>query len=118
MNSLSELLTKFCSEGKTRFYFSEFVEEGQVTVEEAEKFLMPLMGNGRIEGSLELRCPNCGKDIGIFKRIPEVPEENSCPICGYEFCRSTDYLEIVLEVKSEFFRSKHCCSNAHPENLY
>jgi ribosomal protein S27E len=118
MNSLNKLLKKFCSEGKTRFYFSEFVEEGQVSVEEAEKFLIPLMGNGKIEGTLELRCPNCGKDLGIFKRVLEIPEENSCQICGYEFCRSTDYMEIVLEVNCDFFRSEQCRSNTHPEIFY
>lgn len=103
MNSLNDILRKFCLEGKARFYFSEFVEEAKITTEQAEKFLIPLMGKGKIEGELELRCPNCGKDLGTFKRLPEIPDDNICPICNYSFCKSFDYIEIVLEVKDDFF---------------
>jgi hypothetical protein len=103
MTSLDKILRKFCLEGKARFYFSEFIEQGNVSVEEAEKFLIPLMGKGKIQGELELRCPNCGKDLGTFQRLPEIPQENICPICGHGFCKSFEYIEIVLEVKGDFF---------------
>lgn len=105
-SSLNKILKRFCSEGKTRFYLSEFVNEAKISIKEAEDFFIPLLGVGKIEGKLEVRCPNCGKDLGIFNRVYQIPERIVCEFCGEEFTRELEYIEIILEVKEGFFRSE------------
>jgi DNA-directed RNA polymerase subunit RPC12/RpoP len=73
---------------------------------QVEDYFIPLLGTNRIEGKLEVRCPNCGKDLGVFNRLPEIPENIVCEFCGHGFSRAMEYIEIVLEVKKEFFRTQ------------
>lgn len=118
-NFLNKTLKRFYSEGKTRFYLSEFVDEAKVSVREAEDFFIPLMGVGKIEGKLEVRCPNCGKDLGVFDKLPEIPEKIVCEYCGQQFSKALEYIEIVLEVQKGFFRAqKESCSNPSRENTH
>ena len=104
--SLARKIEEFVSKGRTKFYLREIVEEAKVSIREAEDFLIPLLERNKIEGSLELRCPNCGADQGTFKSYNEIPSETECEICGYEIQRSEDYADIVLEVKGGFFRAQ------------
>lgn len=101
---LSETLNRFFRSGKTRFYLSELVEEAKVSMQEAEDFIIPLLRKNKLEGRLELRCPNCGKDLGIYNKISDIPEEIFCEICGHQFDKSLEYIEIILEIKKAFFR--------------
>lgn len=117
-NSLSKTLTKYGSEGKSPFYLSEFVQDTKVSIREAEDFFIPLLRSGDIVGKLEIRCPNCEKDIGTFKNLSKIPEEITCEICGYEFSRSLEYVEIVLEVKGKFFRAQKSFSTSHRKDTY
>jgi predicted nucleic acid-binding Zn ribbon protein len=118
-SSLSKLLKRFISEGKTRFYLSEFVEESNVPLSEVENYFVPLLGTNKIEGKLEVRCPNCGKDLGIFNRLPEIPESIVCEFCGYEFSKAMEYVEIVLEVKKGFFRvQEESCADSDRESSH
>ncbi len=91
-------------ESKHRIYFRELLQEANVSSEVLEDFLIPLLGEGKIEGKLEVRCPDCGADLGSFKKYTDIPKENDCEICGNSISLSDDYLEILLEVKGEFFR--------------
>lgn len=118
-SSLSKLLKQFLSEGKTRFYLSEFVDESNVPLSEVENYFIPFLGANKVEGKLEVRCPDCGKDLGIFARLPEIPEKIVCEFCGHEFAKATEYIEIVLEVKKEFFRAQEESSpNSDRESSY
>jgi len=105
-NTLSETLQKFSILGKTQFYLSELVEEAKVSTREAEDFIIPLLKRDVLEGKLELRCPNCGKDLGTYNKISDVPDEIECEICGYQFNKSLEYIEIILEIKGKFFRTQ------------
>jgi hypothetical protein len=105
-NSLERKIKEFISKGKKRFYLREMVEETDISMRDAEDFLIPLLEENKIEGKLELRCPNCEADQGSFKKFFEIPEETECEICGFRFPRSDEYLDIALEVRGEFFRSQ------------
>jgi len=98
-------------QGRKRFYLSDFTAEAKVSLREAEDFFLPLLKKGKLEGKLEVRCPSCGKDIEIFDKLSQIPEEIECEICDYEFTRSMDYVEIILEVKEGFFRDRMCASH-------
>lgn len=74
-SSLKRKLRKFCSKGRTRFYLSEFAEEAKISILQAEDFFIPLFKANKVEGSLEVRCPNCGRDQGLFKTFPDIPED-------------------------------------------
>jgi ribosomal protein S27E len=97
---------------------SEFVQEANASIKDAEGFLIPLMREGKIKGKLEIRCPNCEKDLGTFGNLSEIPEEIECDICGYRFSRSLEYVEIILEVTGEFFRAQNGTSNSCQKALY
>lgn len=112
-SGLAKKLEKFISQGGRRFYFREFVEETRVSRLEAEDFFIPLLKENEIEGSLEVRCPKCDAELGTFKRYPEIPEELTCELCGTEFLKSSEYLEIVLEVKGKFFRAQKISLTPH-----
>jgi len=105
-NSLEKKLEEFVSEGRSKFYLFEIVEEANVSVLDAEDFFVPLLRGKKIEGKLEVRCPKCGAALGTYKRYPDVPEEITCELCETEFPRSSNVLEIILEVKGEFFRAQ------------
>ena len=80
------------------------MSEANVSTQDLENFLIPLLGEGKIEGTLEIRCPDCGADLGSFKQYNDIPKENDCECCGNSFPISGDYLEILLEVTGDFFR--------------
>ena len=105
-NSLRKKVEEFLSEGRSKFYLRDIVEEAHVSMLDAEDFFIPLLKENELEGSLEVRCPKCGAGLGIFKRYPEIPEELTCELCETEFPRSSDYVEIVLEVAGKFFRAQ------------
>lgn len=91
-------------QGKRRIYFRELLKEADVSTEDLEDFLIPLLGEGKIEGKLEVHCPDCGADLGSFKKYTDIPKENDCEICGHSNPLSDNYLEVLLEVKGDFFR--------------
>ena len=111
-SSLKKKIEEFLSQGRSKFYLHEIVKEASVTFREAEEFFIPLLEKDKIEGSLELRCPNCGADQGTFRKYDQVPSEVECEHCGYSFPRSEDYLNIVLEVKGKFFRAQKIISTS------
>ena len=116
-NTLNKTLEKFFSEGKTRFYLSEFASEAKTSIHEAENFIIPLLKEDELEGKLEVRCPNCGKDIEIYRRFIDIPDEIECEICGYRFHKSLEYIEIILEMKRKFFRARrHLRSRSNRTN--
>ena len=115
---MKKKLEEFVSQGRNKFYLREIVEEAQVTVVEAEDFFIPLLKENELEGNLEVRCPTCGADLGTYKRYPEIPEKLSCEICGTEFPRSDEYLNIVLEVKGKFFRAQKITSVSYTQETY
>lgn len=115
---LKRKIKEFISQGRSKFYLREMIEEAHVSMREAEDFLIPLLEENKIEGSLELRCPNCGADQGTFKKYHEIPSEMECEICGYEFPRSEDYINIVLEVKAKFFRAQKITSASHSKKTH
>jgi len=117
-NTLNKTLNRFCVEGIKRFYLSEFIDEAKVSMQEAEDFFLPLLKKGKFEGKLEVRCPSCGKDVEIYDRISQIPEEIECEICGFEFYKSMEYIEIILEVKNKFFRDQRCASNLNRKSSH
>jgi hypothetical protein len=91
--------------GRKSITFRELRKKADVSTEELEDFLLPLLGEeGVIEGKLEVRCPNCGADLGSYSKYTDIPKKNDCEICGHSIPFSDNYLEIVLEVKGDFFR--------------
>ena len=117
-STLRKKLEEFVSQGRNKFYLRDIVEEAHVSVLDAEDFFLPLLKENELEGSLEVRCPKCGAELGTYKRYPEIPEELTCELCETEFPKSTDYVEIVLEVAGKFFRaqkssSAYNCKKAH-----
>lgn len=116
--TLSNILNRFCAEGRNIFYLEELVDESKVPLNEVEDFLIPLLKKGTIEGRLEVRCPRCGRDQGFFKRLSEIPDRIVCDICRYEFLMSSEYVRIVLEVKGEFFRDQNCTSNHYRSDSF
>lgn len=117
-STLKKKLEEFVSQGRNKFYLREIVEEAHVTVVEAENFFIPLLKENELEGNLEVRCPTCGADLGTYKRYPEIPEKLSCELCGTEFPRSDEYLNIVLEVKGKFFRDQRRSSSFNRKGSY
>lgn len=112
--TLKRKIEEFLSQGRNKFYFHEMVEEAQVSVRDAENFLIPLLEEGNIEGRLELRCPDCEAQLGTFKKYHEIPKKIECEICGHEFSRSDEYVNIVLEVTgTKFFRAQRISSTSH-----
>ena len=104
------------SEGKKTFYLSEFAEKAKMPIQDVEDFFIPLLKVGKVEGRLEIRCPQCGRDQGEFKKVSEIPDEITCEICQYEFPRGSESLEIVLEVKDRFFRAGSDLSSCNQED--
>jgi len=108
---LNETLERFCAEDRKRFYLDDFVIEAEVPMHIAEDFFLPLLKEGKLEGKLEVRCPSCGKDIEIYDRLSQIPEEIECEICSFTFLKSTECIQVILEVKDEFFRDQKCSSH-------
>ena len=104
--TLRKKIKEFLSQGKSRFYLTEIVEESRVSIREAEDFFLPLLNRNQVEGTLQLRCPNCGAHQGSFRKYADIPSDIRCELCDYEFPRSDEYLDIVLEVKGKFFRGQ------------
>lgn len=111
-NSLKKKIEDFLSQGRKKFYLHELVREAHVSIRDAEDFLIPILQENEVEGSLEVRCPNCEADQGTFKRYHEIPSEIECEHCGFVFPRSEDYLNILLEVKGKFFRAQKITSTS------
>lgn len=117
--TLKRKIEEFLSQGRNKFYFREMVEEAHVSVRDAEDFLIPLLEENRIEGRLELRCPNCEADLGTFAKYHEIPQNAECEICGHKFQRSDECLNIVLEVTgTEFFRAQRIPTTSHQKNTH
>jgi len=110
---LKRKIREFISQGRNKFYLREIVEEAHVSMRDAEDFFIPILEENKIEGSLELRCPNCGADQGAFKKYHEIPPEIECEICSYKFSRSGEYVNIILEVKGKFFRAQKISPASH-----
>jgi hypothetical protein len=80
-------------QGRKEIYFRELKRKAEVSTEELEDFLLPLLGEGVIDGKLELRCPSCGADLGSFPRYTDIPKENYCENCRHSNPFSDNYLE-------------------------
>jgi DNA-directed RNA polymerase subunit RPC12/RpoP len=104
--TLEKILRLFISQGKKRFYLSDMTRESGVPLHEAENFFIPLLKENELEGKLEVRCPNCGAELGLYKTYPDVPKNLYCEFCGAEFSSQPEDLEIVLEVTGKFFRAQ------------
>jgi ribosomal protein S27E len=115
---LKRKLEEFISQGRNKFYLRDFAEEAHITIIEAEDFFMPLLKKSEIEGILEVRCPSCGASLGTYRKYFDIPEKITCEFCGEEFQRSDDFLEIVLEVKGEFFRSQERSIEPYRKKTY
>jgi hypothetical protein len=89
------------------------IQEIGVSLNVAEDFLIPLLEENSIEGKLELRCPNCEAQLGVFENYNQIPQENECDICSHQFPKSDEYLNILLEVKGKFFRARRISSEAY-----
>ena len=105
-NILTRKIEDFLSQGKSKFYLRDITEETSVPLSEVEDFLLPLLKENGIEGTLEVRCPKCGADLGSFKKYPEIPKDIYCELCGTGSPMADEFLEIVLEIKGKFFRAK------------
>lgn len=115
---LRKRIKEFLSQGRNKFYLHEIVEETRISVCDAEDFLIPLLEENKIEGRLELRCPNCEADQGTYTKYHEIPPEIECEICGHKFPKSEEYLNIVLEVTGKFFRTQKNSSTSHQKKAY
>lgn len=104
-NILSKVLKKFVKEGRTSFYLEDLVDESKVPLNYTETFLIPLLKKDQLEGKLEVRCPKCRRDQGLYDRMSQIPSEFTCDICDFEFQVERESLQIVLEVKGDFFRN-------------
>jgi hypothetical protein len=114
-DSLTETLKRFVSEGKKVFYLDELVKQSKVPLNCTENFLLPLLRKDRLEGKLEVRCPKCGRDQGLFCKVSSIPQVLTCDICDLEFSTQREDLQIVLEVKGDFFREYQV---AEPLEIY
>lgn len=114
-SSLEESLKKLRETRETRFYLSDFAESNGISLRSAEDFFLPLLRANEVEGTLEVKCPHCGRGQGFFKRLSEIPDEFACEICGYDFPPSEECLEIVLEVKGKFFRARDLSARSDKE---
>lgn len=106
-NSLINKIEEYLQQGKRRFCLREISEDANVSLIEAENFFIPILKKNELEGSLEIRCPRCGTQIGTYKKYSEIPHEFECEFCEVSFPLSDNLLEVVLEVKKNFFRTKH-----------
>ena len=116
--SLVKKLEEFLSQGRNKFYLRDIVEEAHVPLVDAEDFFIPLLKENEVEGSLEVRCPNCATELGTFKRYPEIPEKLYCELCGTDFSKSSDYMEVVLEVTGKFFRAQKISPPSYNEKTH
>ena len=113
----SLFVAKWCK--SELFNIVEIRNVSEEFVSRAEDFLIPLLEENKIEGRLELRCPNCEADLGTFKKYHEIPEEIECEICGHKFPRSEEYLNIVLEVTgTKFFRAQRISSTSSQKKTH
>jgi phage FluMu protein Com len=104
--SLTKELRKFISEGRTKFYLYEFTRASGSNIGEIEDFFLPLLKENEVEGSLEVKCPKCDYEIGTFKTYPDIPKKMNCELCGTSFDKTTECLEIIIDVKKKFFRNR------------
>ena len=106
-NTLHRLLERKYAGGSRRLYFSSILRETNLPSETVEKVLLHYFQSGDVEGTLELQCPECGKDLGEYRRLRDLPEETECFVCGAKIPRSVDYVELVVHLKSNaFFRGR------------
>jgi predicted nucleic acid-binding Zn ribbon protein len=107
--SLGKLLGREYAKGTTHLYFDSILRQLNLPSEQVELMLLDYFQSGAVEGTLELRCPECGKDLGRFKKLREIPAETTCYICGAIVPQSFSYVELVVHLKSgTFFRGdKH-----------
>ena len=106
-NSLSRLLERAFLKGRRQLYFSTILRESNLPSELVEGTLFSFFQSGAVEGSLELRCPECGKDLGEYKKLSEMPQEVECYICDAKIPRSFDYVELVVHLKGDTFFREH-----------
>lgn len=104
-NSLLKTLRREYARGCKQLYFDSIVRESKLPSETVEKLLIDQFQSGVVDGSLMLRCPECGQDLGMYKRLTEVPEESVCYVCEARIPRSFDYVDLLVNLRSDtFFR--------------
>lgn len=111
-NTLGRLLERKYAGGNRRLYFSSILRETNLPSETVEKVLLQYFQSGVVEGTLELQCPECGKDLGEYRRLKDLPEETVCFVCDAKIPRSVDYVELVVHLKSSAFFRGHKRPNA------
>lgn len=101
---MAKTLELFLSKGKNKFYLRDIVEESGLPLREVEDFFFPLLKENEVEGSLEVRCPECSSELGVYRQYPQIPSEIYCENCGSSFKKSSEDMEIIIEIKNKFFR--------------
>lgn len=104
-STLDKLFQRRIASGNRQMYFSSLLRQSNLPSEVVERALLGYFQSGAIDGTLELQCPECGKDLGEYRRMSEIPEETSCYVCDARIPRSVEYVELVLHLtKDSFFR--------------
>ncbi len=116
-NILAKKLEEYIQKGKNQFYLRDIVEETKISMVEVEDFVIPLLKQNELEGKLEVRCPNCSAELGIYKNYHELPPELECEFCGTTFPTSSEYMEIILEVTGKFFRASLSSTSANQKSI-
>jgi len=109
-NSLNNIFIKLmekCAKENRQISFEAILDKTNLPSEVVEKALLDCFQSGAAGGVLELRCPQCGKDLGEYKRLSEVPEKTICQICDTEVPRSFDYVELIVQPKTDHFFRTH-----------
>ncbi len=51
---------------RKKIYFHEIMKALNVSAKQLDDFLIPLLGEGAIDGAIDLRCPDCGAELGVL----------------------------------------------------
>lgn len=103
--TLDEVLKKYAAQGKRTFELRSLFRDVGTDPKILERVILQYFLSGKISARLQPRCPDCGKDLGAFDRLSQVPEELHCEVCGATFPRDLEYLDVICTVTGiDFFR--------------
>jgi ribosomal protein S27E len=103
--TLDEILRKYAAEGKRTFDLRSLFQDVGGNIKTLESTVIPYLLSGKMSARLKVRCPECGKDLGEFERISQIPDELQCQACGTTFPRETEYLDVICTLADiGFFR--------------
>jgi len=104
--TLNEILRKYAAQGKRTFDLRSLFQDVGGNFKTLESTLIPYLLDGKMSARLQVRCPECGKDLGEFERISQIPDELECQACGTTFPRETEYLDVICTLSDiGFFRA-------------